>query len=314
MGGNLCNLDELFVLFMASSIDFNLYTHSCYLSLSYQARTHEQAHSEKLASEVEKLSQKLQRSEAELHSAKDSVRQSQERVEFLSHCLKKSESLQPEKRRGSAEVNNTSNSNSESTDTRDVSPSDQNPEAAKGCDLSVTRAHSTGESERQLSERVTELAKEVCTFLVFAGCLCSSVQLPCKGDDLCYVEILALGMLDDYQLTVGPLPRVQHFISKTSALSLLISFKMSPRLLLIFLISSAAFLLKLLLSLSHAHTCTLNIKQRGALPSSPRSQISPSVVLSLCVIASVLSGFVQWISVDRLRDKYMRANSWSHLN
>lgn len=61
----------------------------------------------------------------------------------------------------------------------------------------------------------------------------------------------------------GPLPRVQHFISKTSALSLLIGFKMSPRLLLIFLISSAAFLLKLLLSLSHTHTYSLTSSCEG---------------------------------------------------
>ncbi|XP_030595457.1 coiled-coil domain containing 88A [Archocentrus centrarchus] len=125
-----------------------------------QDLTHGQAHSEKLATQVEHMSQKLQRSEAELHLAKDSLRQSQERMEFLSQCLKKSEPLQLEKRRGSAEVNNTSNSNSESIDTRDVSPSDQSPEAAKGRDLSMTHDHSTGEAERQLSERVIELEKE----------------------------------------------------------------------------------------------------------------------------------------------------------
>lgn len=47
----------------------------------------------------------------------------------------------------------------------------------------------------------------------------------CEGDDLLYyVEILARGMLEDYQLTLATTSQVQHSISGSRALSLLISF------------------------------------------------------------------------------------------
>uniref|UniRef100_A0A3Q1HI90 Coiled-coil domain containing 88B n=1 Tax=Acanthochromis polyacanthus TaxID=80966 RepID=A0A3Q1HI90_9TELE len=91
-----------------------------------------------------------------------SLNVSQERIESLSQCLKKSESLlQLEKRRGSAELSATSHSNSESSLTQETSPLDQNPEAGKGRDLFTTHDQTTGEAERQLRERVTELEKEV---------------------------------------------------------------------------------------------------------------------------------------------------------
>lgn len=83
----------------------------------------------------------------------------------MSQCLKNSESLlQLEKGRGSADMDATSTSNSDpsnkshvcETQIQETSPLDKPPEASKGCDLS------SGEKERQLSERLIELEKEVC--------------------------------------------------------------------------------------------------------------------------------------------------------
>lgn len=63
----------------------------------------------------------------------------------------------------------TSNSNSDSsnkahicqTHTQEMSHLDPCPEAGKGRDFSMTHEYATGETERQLSERVIELQKEV---------------------------------------------------------------------------------------------------------------------------------------------------------
>ncbi|XP_018515745.1 coiled-coil domain containing 88A [Lates calcarifer] len=134
-----------------------------------QDLSNEQARTKELSAEVERLSQKLLKAEAELKAATDSLNQSQERIESLSQSLKKSESLlQLEQRRRSVDADTTSNSNSDSsnkthicqTHTGETSPRDQSPEACKGHDLSMTRDHVTGETERQLSERLTELQKE----------------------------------------------------------------------------------------------------------------------------------------------------------
>ncbi|XP_034067784.1 girdin isoform X1 [Gymnodraco acuticeps] len=134
-----------------------------------QDLSNEQASSQKLSAEVERLSQKLQKAEAKLKKTNDSFTNSQEKIELLSQCLKKSESLlQLEKRRGSAEVEATSNSNSDSssqmhncqTHTQETSHLDQSPAAGKGRDLSTTREFATGETERQLSERLIELERE----------------------------------------------------------------------------------------------------------------------------------------------------------
>ncbi|KAI4818980.1 hypothetical protein KUCAC02_004267, partial [Chaenocephalus aceratus] len=134
-----------------------------------QDLSNEQASSQKLSAEVERLSQKLQKAEAKLKKTNDSFTNSQEKVELLSQCLKKSESLlQLEKRRGSAEVEATSNSNSDSssqmhncqTHTQETSHLDQSPAAGKDRDLSTTREFATGETERQLSERLIELERE----------------------------------------------------------------------------------------------------------------------------------------------------------
>ncbi|XP_040903884.1 coiled-coil domain containing 88A isoform X2 [Toxotes jaculatrix] len=131
-----------------------------------QDLSNEQARSQKLSAEVERLSQKLQKAEAEQKVAADSLNQSKERIESLSQCLKEKESLlQLEKERRSVDVDSTSNSNSDSsnkmhisqTQTQDASSLDQ---SSKGCDLSTTHDYATGETERQLSERLAELEKE----------------------------------------------------------------------------------------------------------------------------------------------------------
>ena len=139
--------------------------------LSYQDLSTEQAQSRELSAELQRLRQKLQKAEAELKTTSDSLNQSQERIESLSQSLKKSESLlQLEKRRGSADMDAASNSNSDSsnkshvcqTHTQETSHLDQSPAAGKGHDLSVTHDYASGEAERQLSERLIELEKEVC--------------------------------------------------------------------------------------------------------------------------------------------------------
>lgn len=152
----------------------------CLLSLIYQDLCNEKACSQGLSTEVESLNLKLQKVIAELKGATDSLNQSQERIDSLSQCLKKSESLlQLEKSRGSADMDTTSSSNSDpsnklQTQVQETSPLVQSPETSKGCDLS------SGETERQLSERLLELEKEVrtCVWIIsFTGCICVSVWL-----------------------------------------------------------------------------------------------------------------------------------------
>lgn len=131
------------------------------LFLSCQDLSDAQAHSQKLATEVKDLTQKLQKAKSELKVTTDSLTESQERVESLTQCLRKSESLlEMEKRREGAEANAASNSHSESSHTQRTSPLHQTPKAGKGCDLSMAQDSTTG--ERELSERVLALEKEVC--------------------------------------------------------------------------------------------------------------------------------------------------------
>ncbi|KAM6952162.1 coiled-coil domain containing 88A [Lycodopsis pacificus] len=130
-----------------------------------QDLSNEQERSQKLSTEVESLCQKLQKAEAELKTTTGSLNQSQERIESLCQSLKNSESLlHLEKRRGSVEVDTTSNSNSDSSDkayiSQETSHLDQSPAAGKGRDLSLTHGYATGETERQLSERLIELERE----------------------------------------------------------------------------------------------------------------------------------------------------------
>ncbi|MEQ2277460.1 hypothetical protein XENORESO_002997, partial [Xenotaenia resolanae] len=106
----------------------------------------EQHRAQKLADEVNDLRQKLQRSEAKLKATTDSLKQSQEKAESLSQRLNTSESHP--------------NSNSELSHKNTTSHLDQSPETAKDLAPCMTRRHTTGESERLLSERVLELEKE----------------------------------------------------------------------------------------------------------------------------------------------------------
>lgn len=89
---------------------------------------------------------------------------------MLCQSLMKSESLlQFEKRRGSVEVDTSSNSKSDSSDkalisqthTQEMLHLDQSPAAGKGHDLSLIHNYATGETERQLGERLLELEREV---------------------------------------------------------------------------------------------------------------------------------------------------------
>ncbi|KAL6117368.1 uncharacterized protein ACO6RY_15168 [Pungitius sinensis] len=126
-----------------------------------QDLSNEREKSLKLSTEVESLCQKLQQADAELKTTTGSLSQSQERIESLCQSLKKSEPLH--KRRGSVEVD-TSISNSDKarvsqTQIQETSHLDPSP-AGKGRDLSSTRGHTAGETERQLSERVAELEGE----------------------------------------------------------------------------------------------------------------------------------------------------------
>ncbi|XP_030001608.1 coiled-coil domain containing 88A [Sphaeramia orbicularis] len=129
-----------------------------------QELSKEQESSQALSAEVERLRQRLQKAETELQMATDSLNQSQQRIESLSYNLKQSENLlQLEKRRGSAEVDAATNSNSDSdkthicqTETQEMSPGDETLSPGKGHDHDYT----TGETERQLTERLVELEKE----------------------------------------------------------------------------------------------------------------------------------------------------------
>ncbi|KAG7518913.1 hypothetical protein JOB18_047235 [Solea senegalensis] len=138
------------------------------ISLS-QDLSSERAHSQELSAEVKRLSKKLQKAEAERKVATESLSQSQERTESLSRCLKESESLLLlEKRRRSTDVDTVSDFNSDmsnkthihQTHNQDMSPLDECPEASKGHDLPMSHDYATKETEKQLSERLTELEKE----------------------------------------------------------------------------------------------------------------------------------------------------------
>ncbi|KAM4554724.1 coiled-coil domain containing 88A [Odontesthes bonariensis] len=120
----------------------------------------EKARSQKLATEVEHLRQKLERSEVELKVATDSLNQSQEKAESLTQCLKKHESLlHIEKQREGAEMKEMSSSNSESSCMQEMPLQNQRPETGNDHANSWIHQQAIGERERQLNERVTELEK-----------------------------------------------------------------------------------------------------------------------------------------------------------
>lgn len=125
-----------------------------------------QAHYQEVNAEVGRVSQRLQRAETELGTAKEALDQSQEKIQSLSRRLQQSESLpQTPKSRGEAEVDTVSASIPESPhkvcDSQALRPG-QSSQPAQGRDLSVTCESGAGDMETKLSERVTELEKEVC--------------------------------------------------------------------------------------------------------------------------------------------------------
>lgn len=124
--------------------------------------------SQGLSDEVERLSRKLEKAEAELKAATDSLKQSQSRIESLSQRLKKSECLlQSEKRRGSSETEAVAKSHSDEPNKTNTSQTqgaptvDQPRRDGEGHDLSVTPDDATAEPERPLIERLIELEREV---------------------------------------------------------------------------------------------------------------------------------------------------------
>lgn len=135
------------------------------ISALSQELSNKQAHYQEVNAEVQQVSQRLQRAEAELRTAKAALDQSQEEIQSLSRRLQQSESLlQASKSRGGEELDAASASISESShverDGQARSRPDQSSEPAEGRDLSVTCESGAGETERKLSERVTELEKE----------------------------------------------------------------------------------------------------------------------------------------------------------
>ncbi|XP_034399930.1 girdin isoform X2 [Cyclopterus lumpus] len=161
----------------------------------------EQERSQKLSTEVERLCQKLQKAEAELQTATSSLNQSEERIELLCQSLMKSESLlQFEKRRGSVEVDTTSNSNSDSSDKAHISQThtqetlhlDQSPAAGKGRDLSLIHNYATGETERQLSERLIELEREKAVVVAEQEALLSRLSQSQEAGEHLKVQLEAL--------------------------------------------------------------------------------------------------------------------------
>lgn len=138
-------------------------------SISYQDLSSEQVRSQELSAKVWSLSQKLQKAEAELQTTTVALSQSREETESLSKLLKKSESvLQVENSSGSEELDANPHSDSSNKGcicqsyNKQTSHLDQSPEAGKGHNISMTHERAAGETERQLTERLIALEKEVC--------------------------------------------------------------------------------------------------------------------------------------------------------
>lgn len=140
-------------------------------SVSDQVLSNEKGRCQELSSEVQRLNQNLLKAHAELKTVTSSLHQSQGRIESLSQDLAKGQSLlQLPKTRGSTEVDNTSISHSDSTNTTHICESltqvtshlHRSSETGKGRSLSMTHDHVTAETERRLSERMLDLEKEVC--------------------------------------------------------------------------------------------------------------------------------------------------------
>lgn len=149
------------------STDSNLCTLLCPFSLSYQDLSNEQARYQKVLTEVQRLTQQLQNTEADLKMRNDALNQSREEIESFAKRVKTSESLlQLEKSRAKLEADAAFKSNSDSsaricqTHSGDTSHPDRSPEDGRGRDCSMTQDATTGGTER-MSERLKELEKEV---------------------------------------------------------------------------------------------------------------------------------------------------------
>ncbi|KAF7657965.1 hypothetical protein LDENG_00019530 [Lucifuga dentata] len=148
-----------------------------------QDLSNEQGRSQGLSSEVERLSQKLKKAEAELNGATQSLHQSQKRIDFLSLCLNKNDSLQKERRRGSSEVEAISASNPDfsnktlicQTHTQEAAPEDLSLEGGKSHDLITIPDDAAGETER-LREKLIELEREKAVVLAGQEALLSRLS------------------------------------------------------------------------------------------------------------------------------------------
>lgn len=130
-------------------------------------------HYQEVNAEVQRGSQRLERVKAELRTAKEALDQSQEKIQFLSRRLQQSESLlQAPKGRGDAAVDTAPVSilPHKASNSQLLHPG-QTSEPAESRDLSLTCESGVGETERKLSERVTELEREVC------ACVCVSARV-----------------------------------------------------------------------------------------------------------------------------------------
>lgn len=225
--------------------------------LSYQDLSNEQARYQEVLTEVQRLTQQLQNAEADLKMRNDALNQSREEIESLSKRLKTSESLlQLEKSRAEVDATFSSNSDSDTADvcqtlTGETSP-DQSPAADGGRDCTVTRVGPSGGTERQLSERLKELEKEVRVWIYcgtvslwvsFSGGLWCRWSISFRNS--CWKDASGLSA----QSRLSP-PRARHFISRTTALSLLISF---------YNVTSATVNLPYLFCCSHAVALTLSL-------------------------------------------------------
>ncbi|XP_034037298.1 LOW QUALITY PROTEIN: girdin [Thalassophryne amazonica] len=125
----------------------------------------EHTRSWELSTNTERLSQKLQKAEAELTTTKDSLNQSQERTELLLRCLKKTEHLlKSENQKESTDLTLDSDltlkSHTCQTQTKQTATLDHYPEIGKSRDVFQTSYYATGETEKLMSDKIIELERE----------------------------------------------------------------------------------------------------------------------------------------------------------
>lgn len=119
--------------------------------------------SQTLSSEVDHLRKKLQKTETELKTAKESLDQSQQRVDILSCDMKKMESLLDleKKNRSAQKVDSPSVNKAHVSEpqTDEMSAKDQSYKSGRSSDVS-SNEHETEEAVRQLKESLAELERE----------------------------------------------------------------------------------------------------------------------------------------------------------